>query len=73
MPPGSDRARNRRNFYQATLAPCTHGFYVNEADDENAARYDSHHQRNFPRLLEIKRRCDPDNNFRLNANISAQS
>jgi hypothetical protein len=49
--------------------PFTHGFYVNEADGDNAALHDSNYQGNYPRLLEIKRRYDPDNNFRLNANI----
>lgn len=55
--------------YWSTLMPFTHGFYVNEADGDNAALHDSNYQGNYPRLLEIKRRYDPDNNFRLNANI----
>ena len=49
--------------------PYTHGFYVNEADHENAAYYNRNYQGNYPRLLAIKRIYDPDNNFRLNANI----
>ncbi len=55
--------------YWGSLAPFTHGFYVNEADAENAAFHNRNYQGNYPRLLEIKRRYDPDNNFRLNANI----
>jgi FAD/FMN-containing dehydrogenase len=27
------------------------------------------YQGSYPRLLDIKRRCDPDNHFRPNANI----
>lgn len=55
--------------YWAALSPYTHGFYVNEADDDNAAFSDKNYQGNYPRLLAIKRRYDPENNFRLNANI----
>ncbi len=55
--------------YWAALVPYTHGFYVNEADHENAAYYDRNYQGNYPRLLAIKRIYDPENNFRLNANI----
>lgn len=55
--------------YWGTLMPYTHGFYVNEADDDNAAFTNKNYQGNYPRLLAIKRRYDPDNNFRLNANI----
>jgi FAD/FMN-containing dehydrogenase len=58
--------------YWAALVPHTHGFYVNEADDENAALANKNYQGNFPRLLEIKRRYDPDNIFRLNSNIRAE-
>lgn len=52
-----------------TLMPFTHGFYAVEANDESAALTDRNYQGNYPRLLAIKRRYDPDNNFRLNANI----
>ena len=55
--------------YWKSLAPFTHGFYVNEADDENAAFSNKNYQGNYPRLMDIKRRYDPNNNFRLNANI----
>jgi FAD/FMN-containing dehydrogenase len=30
----------------------------------------SNYQGNFPRLLKIKKKYDPDNLFRLNANIA---
>ena len=55
--------------YWGTLAPFTNGFYANEADAENAPFHNENYQGNYPRLVEIKRRYDPDNNFRLNANI----
>jgi len=52
-----------------SLSPFTNGFYVNEADDDNAAFTNKNYQGNYPRLLDIKRRFDPENIFRLNANI----
>jgi hypothetical protein len=55
--------------YWKTLIPFTHGFYSNEADDDNAGLINKNYQGNYARLLEIKRRYDPDNMFRLNANI----
>jgi hypothetical protein len=58
--------------YWATLAPFTHGFYVNEADDDNAGLVNKNYQGNYARLLEIKRRFDPENIFRLNANIKPE-
>jgi FAD/FMN-containing dehydrogenase len=69
--PGADPGPHVRAIkqYWSQLAPFTHGFYVNEVDGESAAYVDRNYQGNYPRLLAIKRRYDPDNNFRLNANI----
>ena len=58
--------------YWSALLPHTHGFYVNEADEDNAGIVDKNYQGNYPRLLAIKRRYDPSNIFRLNANIRPQ-
>jgi FAD/FMN-containing dehydrogenase len=55
--------------YWKSLAPFTNGFYVNEADNENAAFSNKNYQGNYSRLLDIKRRYDPNNIFRLNSNI----
>jgi hypothetical protein len=69
--PGSPKEEHVRAIkqYWATLMPLTHGFYVNEADDDNAILVNKNYQGNYARLLNIKRRYDPDNIFRLNANI----
>jgi FAD/FMN-containing dehydrogenase len=48
----------------------TDGFYTNlMAPDENARRLRASFGGNFDRLLALKRRYDPDNVFRLNANL----
>jgi hypothetical protein len=51
-----------------TLRPYTTGFYANlTCADQNAMT--SNFRANLPRLVEIKKRYDPDNFFRLNPNI----
>ena len=69
--PGTSRDEHVRDIkrYWAMLMPHTHGFYVNEADDDNAQFVNKNYQGNYTRLLDIKRRYDPSNIFRLNANL----
>jgi FAD/FMN-containing dehydrogenase len=55
--------------YWALLEPATDGYYTVETDDESDSVRHGNYQGNFPRLLEIKRKYDPTNLFRLNANI----
>lgn len=59
-----------REFWK-TLEPATRGFYINEVGgDEGAARLNANYLGNYPRLAQVKRRYDPRNLFRLNANIT---
>jgi hypothetical protein len=52
------------------IEPQTEGFYVNlMAPDEGASRIRATYGGNFDRLAALKRRYDPTNLFRLNANI----
>ena len=52
------------------LQPFTYGFYTVEVDDEHDKRaMNGNYQGNYPRLAAIKKRYDPQNIFRLNANI----
>ena len=54
----------------ARIEPLTHGQYVNIANsDERDARVHAAYGDNYPRLAALKKRYDPDNLFRLNANI----
>jgi FAD/FMN-containing dehydrogenase len=50
------------------LAPFTDGYYVN-LNDADPKGTDSNYGPNFSRLAELKKRYDPQNIFRLNANI----
>ena len=45
--------------------------FINDLPDESDKRRHGNYQGNFPRLLEIKKKYDPTNLFRLNANIKA--
>jgi hypothetical protein len=52
----------------ARLEPYTQGFYVNLNDDTEKKTY-SNYGDNYPRLVGVKNRFDPDNLLRMNANI----
>src|SRR5580693_2704142 len=70
--PAEDAARNtewvRKVWTQ--IEPLTHGQYVNlPATDDRDARVHAAYGDNYPRLAALKKRYDPNNLFRLNANI----
>lgn len=56
--------------YWPAIEPFTHGFYVNDMDDEhtNEAVRENYRQ-NHARLVAVKNTYDPENLFRLNANV----
>jgi FAD/FMN-containing dehydrogenase len=71
MPPG-DTAREIDWVRQAwaKIEPQTRGQYVNlAASDDREARVHAAYGDNYPRLAALKKRYDPANLFRLNANI----
>ncbi|HZD52136.1 MAG TPA: FAD-binding oxidoreductase, partial [Woeseiaceae bacterium] len=51
------------------LEPYTQGFYVNDSFERSQAELNANYRGNYPRLSKIKRKYDPTNLFRLNANI----
>lgn len=53
----------------ANVEPHTRGFYSNDYFDESQSQVNANYRGNFQRLLKIKQHVDPDNLFRLNANI----
>jgi FAD/FMN-containing dehydrogenase len=70
--PAEDAGRNndwvRKIWTQ--VEPLTHGQYVNlAATDDRDARVHAAYGDNYPRLAALKKRYDPNNLFRMNANI----
>jgi FAD/FMN-containing dehydrogenase len=55
--------------YWSKLEPFTDGYYTNEVADEPQRYVDANYQGNLPRLQALKKRYDPTNLFRLNANV----
>ena len=61
-------AKMRANWHE--LAPLTKGFYTNYQDpDVTMAGYRENYGANFERLVALKAKYDPNNMFRLNANV----
>jgi len=54
----------------ARFEPFTDGWYANEVAEEAAGIVDRNYQGNHARLVQVKKRYDPGNLFRLNANVS---
>ena len=52
------------------LEPYTDGFYVNAMTDDMYKSVRENYGPNYPRLQQLKKRYDPGNQFRLNANIT---
>lgn len=57
----------------AKIEPHTHGFYVNEFNADDEARLRTTYGVNFERMVELKTRFDPNNLFRLNANVAPKA
>ena len=56
--------------YWAGLEPFTRGFYVNDmAREISMAQINANYRGNYPRLVALKKKYDPTNLFRLNANV----
>jgi FAD/FMN-containing dehydrogenase len=56
-----------REYYYA-MEPHMAGFYTNLNDDDEKKTWGNYGE-NYPRLVELKNKYDPNNLFRLNANI----
>ena len=58
-----------RDYYDATAPLSEEGGYVNFMADDDQDRIKANYRGNFERLVDIKRKYDPDNLFHLNQNI----
>ena len=56
--------------YFGAVQDYTEGFYTNSLMDEDESVIHQNYLGNYPRLVALKNRYDPDNLFRLNANIA---
>ena len=56
--------------YWKTLDKSTDGWYTVDSGNEPQPVVNANYQGNFPRLLKLKRKYDPENLFRLNTNIA---
>jgi len=71
--PNEDPAEQHVDYmreYWASLFPFTDGYYTVDTANESKEIRHGNYQGNFPRLLEVKKKYDPTNLFRLNANIA---
>ena len=57
-----------RGFWQR-VARFTNGFYINTSAPDDQDRLRANFGRNYDRLVRVKTQYDPQNLFRLNANI----
>jgi FAD/FMN-containing dehydrogenase len=67
---GAERSTQWVRGIWPKLEPLTNGFYVNTGvSDDTQRRVRAAYGDNYPRLVALKKRYDPTNLFRLNANI----
>jgi len=69
----SEHIQATRNYW-STLEPFTRGFYVNDLAREVTSKdINANYRGNYQRLLALKKKYDPTNLFRLNANVQPKA
>ena len=58
-----------RDYYTATAPLSEEGGYINFMAGDDQDRIKANYRGNYPRLVDVKRRYDADNLFRVNQNI----
>ncbi|GAA1478901.1 FAD-binding oxidoreductase [Nocardioides aestuarii] len=58
-----------KDYYAATAPHSEEGGYVNFMAEDDQSRIRANYAHNYDRLVDLKRRYDPDNRFRFNQNI----
>ena len=59
-----------RDYYQATAPYSEAGGYINFMSEDDQDRIEANYRDNYDRLVETKRKYDPDNLFHVNQNIT---
>jgi hypothetical protein len=59
-----------RRYSEALSPHAEEGGYVNFMSGDDQGRVRANYRQNYDRLVEVKRRYDPDNLFRMNQNIA---
>ncbi|MEW6751830.1 MAG: FAD-binding oxidoreductase [Candidatus Latescibacterota bacterium] len=70
--PAQDDARRKwvRDYHEATAPTAEAGGYINFMSADDQARIADNYAGNYGRLVEVKRKYDPENLFHMNQNIS---
>jgi FAD/FMN-containing dehydrogenase len=58
-----------RDYYDATAPHSEQGGYINFASDDDQGRASDNFGKNYNRLVQVKKKFDPHNLFRINQNI----
>jgi len=58
-----------RDYYAATAPLSEEGGYVNFMSEDDQSRIKANYRGNYDRLVDVKKKYDPDNLFHLNQNI----
>jgi FAD/FMN-containing dehydrogenase len=58
-----------RDYYDATAPLSEEGGYINFMAEDDQSRIKANYKGNYDRLVDVKRKYDPDNLFHLNQNI----
>jgi FAD/FMN-containing dehydrogenase len=65
----AERVQWVRDYYQAMAPYSEPGGYINFMQDDDYGRIRDNYRQNYDRLVEVKRKYDPDNLFHINQNI----
>ena len=69
----SDAATHWARSTWTKLEPLTYGFYVNVTNEDAAGRVRQTYGVNYERMLALKTKVDPNNLFRMNANVAPKA
>ena len=58
-----------RSYYDATAPESEQGGYINFMSGDDQERIKANYRGNYERLVDVKRKYDPDNLFHVNQNI----